>query len=179
MSKHPFTLLFLCAAAIPGFSQRQMVSLAYEGGMVTHPGLSAAYLAPIATRNGWVLQGGIKVGFYYHRRYQTGIFLTPVIQGQHVSTKGFIWGVDMAAGPQRTFIPNTYKVDDSGSISKHRSAGMMQWVFTPGIRFGRDLSERRMVPLQWFLNPQLQFRRPATGRMEKYFLMGVGINYKL
>lgn len=170
-------MLLLPAAC--AFGQGRALSLAYEGGMITHPGLSAGYHQRIGAHNAWVLQGGVKLGFYYHKGYQTGVFLTPVLQGLHINQKGFMWGVDFGAGPQRTYIPKSYKIDDNGSVTRDRSAGMMQWVFTPGIRFGKDLTERRLVPLQWFINPQLQFRKPAVGRMEKYFLLGVGVNYGL
>ena len=175
----PLSILLLLLCTTHLFAQDNMLSFAYEGGMITHPGLSMGYHYQIGKHNGWVLQGGVKLGFYHHKGYQTAVFLTPVIQAQHISEKGFIWGLDLGGGPQRTYIPKAYKIGDAGSVSRDRSAGMMQWVFSPGIRFGKDLSERRMVPLQWFINPQLQFRKPNVGRIEKYFLLGAGVNYIL
>lgn len=172
------TVLFIVLAGTL-FGQGGMISIAYEGGMITHPGASVGYYHQICKHNAWALQGGIKLGFYHHKNYQTAVFLTPLIEALHINSKGTIWGVDFAAGPQRTWIPNSYKIDNAGKVMRDRAAGMMQFVFTPGIRFGKDISEKRMLPIQWFINPQLQFRRPESGRMEKYFLMGVGFNYKL
>jgi hypothetical protein len=178
--KRPLSTLFLLLLALQSFGQRdKMISVAYEGGMITHPGLSAGFLVQASEKKSWVLQGGVKLGFYYHRRYQTAIFLLPMVQAQHIGNKGRLWGLNFAAGPQRTIIPKSYKIDDNGSIHRVRSAGMTQWVFSPGFMIGKDLSEKRMVPLQWFINPQLQFRRPNVGRSEKYFVLGAGINYKL
>jgi hypothetical protein len=177
----PFTtvLILLLTSQLFGQQRDKMISLAYEGGMITHPGMSAGFLVKAGEKNSWVLQGGVKLGFYYHRRYQTGIFLLPLVQAQHLGNKGRLWGFNIAAGPQRTIIPKSYKINDDGTIRRDKSAGMTQWVFSPGFMFGKDLSERKMLPFQWFINPQLQFRKPTTGRTEKYFILGAGINYKL
>lgn len=157
----------------------QMLSVAYEGGTITHPGLSVGYSKEIKNVKQWHLILGAKAGFYYHKRYHTAVFLLPNLQLNHIGSKGFLIGADLHVGPQRTFIPNVYEVDDAGNVSRNKSAGILQWVVAPGIRFGKDLSIKKGIPLQWFINPQLQFRNPMVGRNEIYFLLSIGINYKL
>ena len=173
---------FLLAMPAFGFTQNvhsKNISIAYEGGSITHPGLSIGYGIQLKQISKWKLVAAAKAGFYYHHRYQTAIFILPGLQLNHISKKGFLWGVDLQVGPQRTFIPNVYEVDDNGKIEKDKGAGIFQWVIAPAFRIGGDLSVKRNLPIQWFINPQLQFRNPTVGRNEKYFLLGIGINYKL
>ena len=172
-------LLFLTLSAGASAQTRGILAIAYEGGMITHPGASVGYFAQAKALNKWTIYGGGKLGFYYHRRYQTAVFLLPGVQAQRVGTKGFLWGVDLSAGPQRTFIPRAYEVNREGNIIKEKLAGISQWIIMPGFRIGRDLSVKRYVPLQWYINPQLQFRKPTIGLPEKYLIMSIGISYKL
>lgn len=160
-------------------STQQILSVAYEGGNITHPGLSFGYSLSIKQLQNWVFLTGAKIGFYYHHNYQTAIFLLPKFEIDHIGGTGFLYGVEVGFGPQRTFIPHVYEVDASGNIEKQKMGGVFHWVIAPGLRFGKDLSVTKNIPIQWFINPQLQFRNPAVGRNEKYLIMGIGINYKL
>ena len=176
------TLLLLLAMPAFGFTQTvhpKIISIAYEGGTITHPGLSIGYAIQLKEISKWKLSAAAKAGFYYHKRYQTGLFILTGIQANHISSKGFIWGLEIQGGPQRTFIPNVYEVDNNGNVKRNKGAGILQWVIAPGFRIGRDLSVKKGFSLQWFINPQLQFRNPMVGRNEKFFLLGIGVNYKI
>lgn len=156
-----------------------ILTVAYEGGNITHPGVSVGSSLCVTDGIGkWSLYMGVKAGFYYHRRYQTGIFLLPHIRVMYQHTNGWMGGAEINAGPQWHLIPKAYAITDAGTIDRIKGAGILHWVIAPGLRFGKDISLEKDIPMQWFINPQLQFRNPRIGRKEKYLLMGAGINYK-
>lgn len=175
-------LLFFIGSVNSIFAQTthsHFLSFAYEGGTITHPGLSVGYAVQLKETPKWQSLASVKTGLYYHKRYQTAFFLLPNLQVQHIGKRGFILGAEISAGIQRTFIPLAYEFLDNGTIKRERYAGFMQFIVAPGIRIGKDLFIKKDIPIQIFINPQLQLRNPLVGRMEKYLLMGIGVNYKL
>lgn len=174
-----------------GFSQTDRAyyaKVAYQGGMVLHPGLNLGVAYPILhssreKRNGQLVQReirlGLNAGFYYHRRLNTGLNIGPEVEWLRTGSRGGQFGISLESGYLRTFIPGTYEVDDSGSISQATGVGTDHFFFSPGIRIGKILKAGKERALAWYIRPKLQFQRPYAGGSNNYFQTEIGITFKL
>ena len=180
--------LIVMLLLITGWSHGQdlrrsrFLSLAYEGGFVAHPGFSLGYHWAYSLGEKWSVRPGVKTGAYFHRRYQNAVFLTAKAQLLHSGKKGGFYGFEVNAGFQRHFIPHTFSVREDGSIEK-RAAGTNHLVYAPGFLLGGRLLRSSKHYLEWYLNPQLQFRQlhgnSKEFKRENYFLLAFGVNYRL
>ena len=164
------------------------ISISYFGEMVTHPGLMLSFDYNLkswtkAKKKGdktilksLKLEPGL--GFYYHKRYQTGVLLNTELQFNRQSPKGNFFGYGFGLGYLRTFIPNTFEVSEGGKVEQ-TTAGHNY--FAPGIFFtlGKDLSIKRNIPLCWFIKPNIIMALPNFPTTVTYFVLELGITYKL
>lgn len=167
------------------------ISVSYYGEIITHPGLriGANYnlrqWEKVKTSRKGVIKTKHKVieitpsvGFYYHRRYQTGIFILPEIEYFRIKQNGKFFSIGLGLGYMRTFIPNTYEVLSNGEVNKI-NAGHDYFIRNYYVIFGKDLSVKKGIPLQYFIKPQLMTASPNFPKKVAYFILEIGIKYKL
>jgi hypothetical protein len=167
------------------------VGISYVGETVTHPGgkLSLMYnlaqwnkvnksqrgLAKTKRRNTTL---NVNFGGFYHQRFQTGIFFLPEIEFSESNKKGWYWAAGAGAGYLRTIIPDTYEVQDDGTVEAVNAGhnyGMASIYFT----YGKDLFIQNKKPWRFFLKPQFVMAFPNFPTLTGYFLLEVGVAYKL
>ena len=183
-----FLLGCLCCTCT-GFSQEgrdYYARVAYQGGMILHPGLNLGLATPIwqtdrEKRNGGTVRRevrlGLNAGFYYHRRMNTGLNIGPELEWVRTGAKGGQFGISVESGYLRTFIPGAYEVDDSGTVSRAGMAGTNHFFISPGLRFGGEFGANEQQA--WYIRPKLQFQQPYAGGSNKYFLTEIGLTFKL
>ena len=161
-------------------------SIGYLGEMVTHPGikigLSYTLLDWNKTRKEKKMVKSISlnpsIGTYYHRRYQTGVFILPELAVNKVNEKnnGFSYGI--GAGYLRTFIPNTYSVNDNNEVKKE-NAGYNYFLGSTFISFEKNLKFSTRKPLKLYIKPQFMYALPNFPKGVAYLMMEVGLKYTI
>jgi len=158
--------------------------------MISHPGLKIGLDYSLKTWNKEKTKKGISkvltksyhlkpsIGFYYHRRYQTGAFLSTEFSRQRQNIKGGFFSYGVNLGFLCTVVPNTYRVLPQGVVEKAIAAHYYVW---PGwsLAFGKDLSVKHGTPLSWFVKPQFMYALPNFPSGVGYFILETGIVYKL
>ena len=74
--------------------------------------------------------------------------------------------------------PNTYEVNPSGRVSKV-GAGYNYFATNYSVTFGRDLSKRLQLPIDYFIKPQFLYALPNFPKGVGYLLVEFGITYRL
>ena len=184
--KHLLIIVFVLSAShlmAQNGTGQSIVSFSYTGGFFIHPGFSLEYHRVAFGNNKLDVRPGIKVGAYFHRRYQNALFVLPEVQLLKHGRKNRLIGLSLQAGFQRHFIPNTYVYDNSKMSLKKESSGTSHFVFGPGLILGKTLNSKSGRPIELVVHPQLQFRKlhgnSSEYRIEKYILGSVSINYPL
>lgn len=167
------------------------VSISYFGEMITHPGLK---LSADFNMKDWDKTKSSKkdsskiihksliisptLGFYYHRRYQTGLFVMPEVKYKRQNRKGAFYEFGVGLGYLRTFISNTYEVSVNGEVRKV-SAGHNYFATNYFISFGKDLSVKKNLPIAYFIKPQFMYAVPNFPGGVGYLALELGISYRL
>ena len=173
-----------------GFGQHQApyFKVAYNGGIFINPGLSMGIGTNLlgkvdpglkAVKSQQELRAGISLSFYHHRRLNTGLTIGPEIQWIRTSRKGFQFGLVADLGYLRTFIPNTFAVNEVGEIKEEGLSGTDHFFYNLGLRFGKDLRFTQGKGVEWMIKPKLQFQHPYFEKRNQYFLLEIGTNFKL
>ncbi len=185
---------FVLLTTVSGFSQEsrfESFSVAYYGEMITHPGMKVGVNYRLKK---WTKtkenKGGIQkqitkryllspsIGFYYHKRYQTGVFLIPEIKYQRAHQKGRYIEMGLGAGYLRTFIPNTYTVDDNGEVD-NTSAGYNYFATNLFFTFGHQLKVRNTGVTGYYIKPQFMYALPNFSRGVGYFALELGLIFSI
>ncbi len=169
----------------------ESVSISYYGEIITHPGLKIN--TDFNVKNWDKVRNTKKnsektvnksliispsLGVYYHKRYQTGLFLMPELKYKRLNPKGMFYEFGIGAGYLRTLIPNTYEVSENGVVEKV-PAGNNYFSTNYFIAFGKDLKINKNLPLAYFIKPQFMFAVPNFPGGTSYFALELGICYKL
>jgi hypothetical protein len=167
------------------------ISASYFGESLTHPGLKIGVsyhlkswdkakkgesFPPKIINKSFDL--GPYIGFYYHKDYQTGIFILPEFSYTKKNTKGNFLTFGLGAGYMRTIIPNVYEINSNNEIEK-TSEGNNYFLTNYFILFGKDLSIKHKIPLDIFLKPQIMYAMPNYPKGITYFAIELGVGYKL
>ncbi len=189
------SVLILAAlfALISGQSQTlkpNSVSIAYFGETITHPGLriSVGYEKQLQTKiktgkaeERSVLRSIVlrpSMGLFYHKHYQTGFFVLPETGYRRVNDKGTFTGFGVGIGYLRTAVPNTYTLSASGDISRVKT-GNNHLVSSLYFVAGKDLSVRKNSPISWYIKPQIMQSVFSSNAGAGYFMLELGLSYKL
>lgn len=169
----------------------QSIYVSYFGETVTHPGLKFGVSYQFKrwdktkirrSGNEKVIQKSIdfspSIGLFYHKDYQTGLFVLPELSYSRKNIKGNFQSLAIGAGYMRTFIPNVYDLNSNGAIEKIH-VGYNYFITNYSITFGKDLSIKKKIPLCIYIKPQLIYATPNYSKGIKYFAMELGVNYKL
>lgn len=121
------------------------------------------------------------VGFYYHKDYNTNLFLHGGYQLQRMMSSGWFKTLEPQLGVSRTFIDATvYKVKDSGEVTKKRGAG--HFYVAPAISFGlgKDFSvKNENKPFSIFTKLTLFTNMPYNNFIYVRLLGEVGVSYHM
>lgn len=163
------------------------VSISYFGEMITHPGVKVSLQYPLGSWSTTHQKGkgesiGITrqltiqpaVGFFYHKRYQTGFFLTTDISYTRQNERGGFYGVGVGVGYLRSFIPHVFEINGQGQVEKS-SAGHHYFLPSLHLYFGNTLNEK----LGWFVKPQFLYALPNFPKGTGYFSLEIGITRHL
>jgi hypothetical protein len=169
----------------------QSIYASYFGETVTHPGLKVGVSYQFKSwdktkvkksGNEKVIQKSIdlcpSIGLFYHKDYQTGIFVLPELSYSRKNKNGNYRTLAIGAGYMRTFIPNVYDLNSNGEIEKIH-VGYNYFVTNYSIAFGKDLSVQRQIPLSIYIKPQVMYAIPNYSKGTMYFALELGVNYSL
>lgn len=187
-------VLFLMLHSLNGFSQKavpESISVSYLGEMVTHPGLKLSFDYPLTQwerskkGNSGVERSitktvllGPSIGAFYHRRYQTGLMVIPELKLKRQNQNGGYFELGAGFGYMRTFIPNTFEVGENDVVSK-TSAGHDYWAKNVFMTFGKEFKRGRKRPMGYFIKPQFVYATPNFPKGVGYFMLEIGMNFKL
>jgi hypothetical protein len=178
------TLLFL-RLSIPANGQiidSFSASLFMEG--LTHPGLKFSVHTKLNSWDKEKRKGMIQkdlllspsIGFYFHHRYQTGIFILPELSVRQTNEAGNSFSYGVGAGYMRTIIPRTYEIVSEGNVKKV-NAGHNYFLTNYFIRFDRRFSTDS--EMQWFIKPQFMYAAPNFPNGVGYFALEMGIHHPI
>lgn len=166
------------------------VNIAYVGETITHPGLKISLGYQLAVwekirskKHGREdkIQKSIGLspgaGFFYHRNYQTGLWVWPELDCVRKSSKGNLCGIGIGAGYMRTFVPNVFTQNTAGVIEATRS-GNHYFITGCLLTLGKDLSVQN-IPLAIAAKPQIIRATPNYAKGVWYFALEIAISYKL
>ncbi len=174
-----FAVLFLQNLAF-GQPSKPSFSIAFFGEGITHPGLKVGLAYDLT---GWsnprkevakTISLGSSVGFYFHRRYQTGVFVLPELAYNRQNVKGRSFSFGFGLGYLRTFIPNTYEVDVSGEIAKI-TPGHNYFLSNLFVAFGKKVRSGKGHLKSYYVKPQLLYAIPNFPNGVGYFALEVGL----
>lgn len=190
--RYLLTVLCLCFGLI-SFSQKEKIdaiSFSYFGEMIKHPGIKINADFPIKEwdKNKSAKEDYTKVfnksiilspalGMYYHKRYQTGLFIVPEIKYQRKNYMHSFLECGIGLGYLRTFIPNTFEVDSNGEV-KNGSGGHDYLVTNYFITFGKDFIFNKPVPIAYYIKPQFMYAVPNFPTGIAYFALEIGFRYR-
>ncbi|KPM47661.1 hypothetical protein [Jiulongibacter sediminis] len=160
------------------------LSFSYFGEMLTHPGFKLNAGFPLKTwkgNNPKVIQKSIilstGIGFFYHKRYQTGLFFIPEISYQRHQKKGKFIEMGAGLGYLKTLIPNSFEVHDSEIRQVTASHSYLSSnVF---LVFGKGLRSIKKKQASYFVKPQLLLAAPGFPSVTGYFALELGIKQHL
>ncbi|WP_421918960.1 hypothetical protein [Marinifilum sp.] len=186
-----FIFWLVASNCVAQFKNLESISVSYLGEMITHPGIkvSADFNMKEWDKTKNSHRGSSKtitksllfspaLGSFYHRRYQTGVFFMPEAKLKRKNPKGKFYEIGVGLGYLRTFIPNTYKVNDAGEVSK-TLAGHNYFATNYSISFGKDLSVKKNLLVAYFIKPQFIYAVPNFPNGTGYFALEIGIKYSL
>lgn len=184
-----FTLIV--SDCLAQFKKLESVSISYYGEMITHPGLKVS--ADFNMKE-WEKMNSTKkdssktidksfiispaLGFFYHRRYQTGLVFIPEVKFKRQNPRGRFFECGIGLGYFRTFIPNSYEIKSSGEVNKV-VAGHNYFATNYFISFGKDLIVNKELPISYFIKPQFIYAVPNFPNGTGYFALEIGIGYLL
>lgn len=191
--KYLIFLVFLTSASIIDAQnlRPQSIYASYFGETVTHPGLrvglnyqlkdwSKTKLMKSGTEK--VIQNNMdlspSIGFFYHKDYQTGLFILPELVYSRKNVKGNYITYGFGAGYMRTFIPNVYDLNSNGEIEKIHT-GYNYCITDFSVAFGKDLSVQKNIPMNIYIKPQFLYAFPNYSKGIWYFILELGVSYKL
>ena len=184
-------LLTTCSILQAQSLRPKSIYASYFGETVTHPGLKIGVTYQLkfwdktkTRKNGdkRIIQRSIElspgIGFFYHKDYQTGLFVLPEWSYSRKNAKGNFLTAGIGVGYMRTFIPNVYDLNANGEIESI-DAGYNYFLTNYSITFGKDLSVKKMIPISIYIKPQLMYALPNATNGISYFALELGASYKL
>lgn len=166
------------------------VSVSWFGETITHPGikLGVTYQLKSYEKSKEKKNGNKKnitktfdlspcIGAFYHKNYQTGVFVMPEISYSRKNAKGNYKAIGAGAGYMKTFIHNVYEMKGDGDIKKTH-AGSNYFVTNYFITFGKDFTIGKNIPAGIYIKPQLMYALPNYPKGVWYFALEAGLKYQ-
>jgi len=166
-------------------------SVAYLGETVTHPGIKVTSHHRLAmklvnktskkgneTKHLRELYLSPELGMYYHKAYQTGIFVLPVVSYRRTKEKGTFIDAGVGIGYLRTQLPSVYTINAADQLVKVRR-GNNQLLLNAGIAFGKRYHLKNGSPISPYIKPAVQCALPSAVGMVYYLMLETGIRIEL
>lgn len=163
----------------------------YFGETITHPGLKvgADFSCKSWSKKKMTKKGNEKViqkniylcpciGFFYHRDYQTGLFILPELTYSRKNAKRNYLSCAIGAGYMRTFIPNVYGLNSNGEIERVHT-GYNYFITNYSIKLGKAFSDKNKYLSSIFIKPQLLNVLPSYSKSVWYFALEIGLSFNL
>lgn len=121
------------------------------------------------------------LGFYYHKDYNTNIFLQGGYQWQRMKSSGWFSTLEPQLGVSRTFIDGSvYTIDDSEEVTKKKSAGHFYLAPSLSLGLGKDFSvKNENRPFTIFTKLTLFTNMPYNNFIYARLLGEIGVTYHL
>lgn len=169
------------------------VRISYYGINTFHAGLKVGVEYPIKrkiiekpriprkyglkiVRKEWI--ASVNLIGYYHRNNHTGIWLNNELSRRRTGRRGGFKEFTYGLGFLKTFLPNTYIVNDNGDIEKVFLPGRGYYTLSFGIAYGKDLSVKHNKPICWYIKPNYYLIFPFNKLFNMGFGFEIGITYK-
>lgn len=121
----------------------------------------------------------LNTGFYYHRDFNTNLFLQGGFQWQRKNAKGWFTSVEPQLGISRTFINGeVYTVRDDGTVRRKRGAG--HFYLAPAVSFGlgKDFSTGKLQrPVSVFGKLTVFTNAPYNNFVYVRLMTELGVSY--
>ena len=191
--KYPILLFLLSVSTILSaqINNPTSISASYFGESITHPGLKIGINYELKNWDKTKIRKNTSkktiynridlspsIGFYYHKDYQTGLFVILELSYTRKNAKGNFMTYGLGAGYMRTIIPNVYEINSNNEIEK-TSEGYNYFLTNYFIAFGKDLSINHKTPMDIYIKPQIMYALPNYPNGITYFALEVGVCYKL
>ena len=180
-----FCALVVCLYGQPAGTWR--LDLGYSGGNFVHPGASAGILKTIGQtlkerKSGKsigrdVMIGG-RAGFFYHKDYQTGLWLQGEIDRRKIRPNGRYGALSLGLGVIRTWVPNSYLVNAGGEVRYRAAKGIPYFLVSPSAEWGWKFKDPKQFLDGCYLRTTVQWHLPYFQGANQYFLFTVGFNLK-
>jgi hypothetical protein len=120
------------------------------------------------------------LGFYYHKHYNTNIFLHAGYLLQRTNRNGWQRSFEPQVGISRTFInAPVYMVKDDGEVSKVNGAGDFYFAPAISVGFGKDFSLKNpSLPLALFGKATLFMNYPYNNFLYARGMVEIGARYR-
>ncbi|MEQ9593330.1 MAG: hypothetical protein RLN86_12055 [Cyclobacteriaceae bacterium] len=183
-------LILLCLGVGSLFARSDStwhVDIGYSGGNIVHPGLTAgAYRVvkrkPLNRANGKVMAKdlllGARLGFYFHKDYQTAFWLQGELARKKMKSRGRSRTISLGLGGIETWIPNSYLVDQNGSIDYRSGKGIAYFLLSPSIEWAKEISNYQGFISEWYVRPRIQWQFPYFQGTNQYLLIEMGVKLR-
>ncbi|MDX1446574.1 hypothetical protein [Lishizhenia sp.] len=160
---------------------QQNVGVGYFGNTVTYPGLVLEYgLEKMFTAQA-SLPLRLDVGFYHHKRYNTGVFADVNLGFRRYYASGLFLEESIGVGWMSTFVASdeVFSINDAGELeeaSRYASTDVMPSI-TLGI--GYDLTRKSAAKHLIWLRPKIFWQFPHKTTSFYSVALQVGYTYHL
>lgn len=166
------------------------IKLAYNSSLI-YPGASAGIEFRIKEVNMQIIKRNKKsksftrsrflsgnLNWYHHTDFHDNLYLTAEWVMRRTNSKGFVSEFSLGPGFSRTFLGGTtYRVNDSGDISKAKLAGYNYALITIGEGFGFDFSVKKQKPFSAVAKLNLISMFPYNSTFYIRPVLELGIRY--
>jgi ABC-type sugar transport system ATPase subunit len=120
------------------------------------------------------------IAFYHHPTFHDNLYFTMEWGKRRIKNSGFCYEFDLGPGLSRTFISGTtYKIDDSGNVSKLKLAGYYYAAITAGGGAGYDFSQKKKLPFTAVAKMNFLLMFPYNSTLYVRPVLELGLRYQL
>jgi len=178
MKKITIITVIILAFVFTGKSQNnQKIGAGYYGNMLTYPGLVFEYETEQVFSEKASLPIRADLGFYYHKRFNTGVFANVNIGFRRYMKSGLFLEESIGFGVLTTFLSSddVFEVDDTGNITEASRYAATD--FMPAITLGAGY-KMKSGNLIW-IRPQAFWQYPFRNSSLYTFAVQAGFSYTL
>ena len=160
----------------------------YFGETVTHPGIKLGIgfdlksweTSRVRSKDTTILNKQITfiptIGGFYHKRFQTAVFVVPELQYTLYKEGGNYFGARLGIGYMYGKVPDVYELTAQNEINRI-SVGYHYLASNFGIVVGKDFNVTNLAPVNLYAAPQLLVAIPSTAGSLSYFVLEIGVTY--
>lgn len=163
------------------------IDIGYSGSNIVHPGINTGAIKTIKSiekvrKNGKIIKKenliGGRAGFYFHRNYQTGLWLQGEIAHLRSKSDKRYHTFSLGIGCVETWVPKVYSINNQGDVEYSRAKGIFYGMVSPAFEWGWNFKKENKTLNSWYIRPKLQFQFPYFLGTNEYLLFEIGIHLK-